>query len=169
MKTTIIAGFPGVGKTYAAKHIHDYPEFEKMHVVDLESSEYGWIYDENGQKIRNPEWPKNYVDAIIEQYVLSSNLHHQVRGKKRYILISTHQEVLESLAKIDGIDLIIFKPKTKKVAMQRYVERGSSKEFIKSIDENWDKYMKSLDCVAREFDNIHLYISDEPLLEFLTV
>lgn len=38
METLIIRGYPGIGKSYVGKR-YDY-------IVDLESSDYKWIYDD---------------------------------------------------------------------------------------------------------------------------
>lgn len=68
-KVTIIAGFAGIGKTTLAN--------KYKNVIDLESSYYKWdntgitnisIEKSKGMKnrIKNPNWPQNYYDAIKE-------------------------------------------------------------------------------------------------------
>ena len=50
MRTKIISGFPGIGKSY----------YHKLHpetTLDSDSSEFSWIINEFGDKIRNPEFP----------------------------------------------------------------------------------------------------------------
>ena len=75
----VIAGFPGVGKSTAAK-LH--PDI----FIDLESSDYHWIKDKNGNNVCDPDWPMNYVAKIIALM--------NVESSHKYILISTHNEVL---------------------------------------------------------------------------
>ena len=55
--TTIVSGFPGVGKSFIAK------KFPIM-VRDLDSSTFHWKVDDNGNKIENPSWPASYINAI---------------------------------------------------------------------------------------------------------
>ena len=63
--TKVISGFPAIGKSFLAS------KFRTM-VRDLESSDYHWMKNSNdefilndaGQKIPNPDWPKNYIEAI---------------------------------------------------------------------------------------------------------
>lgn len=66
MKTLIIRGYPGVGKTYVGKKYNN--------IVDLESSDYKWIYDDRVKNMEkelrksttykklNPKWPSNYIE-----------------------------------------------------------------------------------------------------------
>ena len=68
METLIIRGYPGIGKSYVGKR-YDY-------IVDLESSDYKWIYDDKSinmnkelrkttpYKQLNPEYPNNYINKI---------------------------------------------------------------------------------------------------------
>lgn len=130
----VIAGFPGVGKSTAA-------EDEPLFFEDMESSEFHWInhVDDEGNitKVKNEEWPKNYVDAIIEKYKFSS---------KSYLLISTHNEVLEML-KLRGVRFIVVVPESKEATIKTYHNRGNDEKFITSMSRNWDKYMDDIDSL----------------------
>ena len=126
----IIAGFPGVGKSTAAKN-------KDWMFLDMESSDYHWVIDDDGNKTCNPEWPINYVDAIIE--AAHDNMSPQI-----YILISTHNEVLAELDK-RHIYYNAVLPKSKDIYLQRYRERGNTEEFIEKLDANFDTFIKSVE------------------------
>jgi hypothetical protein len=76
----IICGFPAIGKTTFSN--------QRLDTLDLDSSQFNWIVDGNAERVRNPHFPKNYIDAVIQ------NL-----GKFKYILISTHYLVRDELNK----------------------------------------------------------------------
>lgn len=126
----IIAGFPGVGKSTAANNKH-------WIFVDMESSDYHWCYDGSGNKLCHPEWPINYVDAIMEAA-------RDMMQPQLYILISTHNEVLTELDR-RGIYYNAVLPKSKDIYLQRYRERGNSEEFIAKLDSNFDSFIKSVE------------------------
>lgn len=126
----IIAGFPGVGKSTAAKN-------KDWMFLDIESSDYHWVVDGEGNKVCHPEWPINYVDAIMEAA--------KDMGKPQlYILISTHNEVLTELDK-RGIYYNAVLPRSKDIYLQRYRERGNTEEFITKLDVNFDTFIKSVE------------------------
>ena len=80
MKTFIICGFPAIGKTTFST--------QRIDVLDLDSSQFNWITANNAERKRNPNFPKNYIDALEETI-----------GKFKYILISTHYVVRDELLK----------------------------------------------------------------------
>ena len=69
MDTKIYSIFPACGKTWLYEHQDDY----NLKILDSDSSKFSWLYvsvDENGnpirgvRKIRNPEFPTNYIQHI---------------------------------------------------------------------------------------------------------
>lgn len=137
MKTTIISGFPGIGKT-SARHVAS-----GLHVVilDMESTPYAWVYDYfdlDEPRKRNPNFPKNYVDAL-ELFVK--------KGDYTYILISSHEEVRSELRK-RGIKYLIVAPKNtaemKNEYCKRYLRRGSDIGLISKIYREWDEMFESI-------------------------
>lgn len=124
MRTRIIAAFPGTGKSmYHQKH--------PLTTLDSDSSELSWVEDEEGSKIRNPEFPNNYIQHIKDNI-----------GKYEFIFVSTHQEVITAL-----LDACIFfyavypDDRRKEEFLERYRARGSSEGFITLVDTNWDKWL----------------------------
>lgn len=93
MKTIVIAGFPCIGKSYAAKRLQE----NGILAVDLESSIFHWNRFDD-LVVPNPTFPHNYIEAI-------SN----VIGKVSYVFLSTHEEVVNALIS-NGIDFKIVVP-----------------------------------------------------------
>lgn len=134
MRKIIIAGFPGVGKSTAAK-------IDPQIVADMESSDFHWIIDPEGKKNLHPAWPDNYVKAIEMMAKETDGLENY--RDLLYICCSTHKDVIKRLIE-DRFAVIIVAPKDKQTYLNRYMARGSSEEFVKSMDENWDSYMEDI-------------------------
>lgn len=153
IKGHIICGFPGVGKSAAARMCRD--------IQDIESTEFHWPTDwENinePEKMRyeeNPNWVSDYVDHIADmasQYGYSYNL------------ISCHEKVREEMD-ARSIPYIIVVPSKdlKDEYLARYLKRGDSFNFINQIDTHWDEWLSEIDECG--MPTIHLkagqYISD---------
>ena len=150
----IISGYPGVGKSYLTKYIQIMTSIggvPGLQISDSDSSHYSWTTDENGNKIRNPEFPKNYIQHIKDLMKTS-----------QIIFVSTHKQVRDAMDEA-GIDYYIVYPGKdfpKSEYMERLRERGSSEDFIKVQDENWDKWIDDLDNdqvhIGYSLDNKHI-------------
>ena len=136
--TTIISGFPSIGKTTNAKL---FPTIFR----DLESSDYHWIKvvemrsETTGkEKIPNPEWPNNYIDAI--KALDKSGMYHNV-------MVSSHEDIREAMVKAGIKYTNIYPedtPEMKKIILERVKKRGSSQEFIDMLDAKYSEYVKSM-------------------------
>lgn len=129
-KTNIFAGFPGVGKSELIKM------YGADRVSDSDSSEFSWIYNEDGTKEgRNPDFPNNYIEHI-----------RSLIGEKEVILVSTHKDVLNALSQA-GIPFTIVYPSRslKSVYMGRYEQRGSDAGFLAALDTNWDSFIDDIE------------------------
>lgn len=128
MKTVIISAFPGMGKTYY------YNNANGVAVSDSDSSKFSWIYNEDGTKERNPEFPKNYIEHIKD-----------LVGKVDFIFVSTHEEVRNALIE-NCIPFILTFPFAglKDGYMSRYKDRESDEKFISLLDENFEKWCDDL-------------------------
>jgi hypothetical protein len=82
-------------------------------------------------KVRNPDFPKNYVEHIKENI-----------GKVDYIFVSTHEEVRKALTEA-GIDFIIVFPEQSLRAewVGRCFIRGSGEQFCQLIADQWDDWI----------------------------
>lgn len=126
-ETQVIAGFPGIGKSYYKKKMKD------SNVLDSDSSKFSW--DKKDKSKRNPDFPKNYIEHI------KSNI-----GKVDVILVSTHDEVREELEKNDIKYTLVYPDASlKDEYVERYKDRGSDDKFIKFISDGWDKMIKNLE------------------------
>ena len=136
MKTTIICGFPGIGKTTCRY------KYNNPNVLDMESSAYSWIFetfDSNRCPKRNPEFPNNYVDSL-ELFAKKSGY--------EYIFVSCHEEVREEMRN-RGIKYIIVAPKNtpeiKNEYCKRYLKRGSDIDLINKVYQDWDYMIESIE------------------------
>lgn len=158
-KTKIIAGFPGVGKSYATEN------FEYGEVLDLESSDFGWIHHEDGTKSRNPDFAKEYTEELL--YRLST-------GKYKYIFISTHNETLNDIGKRIGYHNInILAPKAgddivKNDFLERYRKRGNTADFIDNVFyKNWDNFLADLKELTYNGVNLYELEVGQTVLDFI--
>lgn len=130
----VIAGFPGVGKTYLSRIRED------LVILDSDSSSYSWL----SPGVRNPDFPDNYIDHIEESL-----------DKADVILTSTHEVVREALDYYE-IDFYLVYPNIDLLHeyIRRYIRRGSDESFVKLMQEKWDvfinecKYFES-DCCTK--------------------
>ena len=128
---TVISAMPAIGKSfYALNH----PTIFR----DLESSEYHWIIDENGNKQEHPNWPQNYIEAI-------KNL--EKSGMYLAIFVSSHELIREEMAKagIRYANLCVEKTdEMRQELLTRCVNRKSPAKFINNYNENFYNYIDSM-------------------------
>ncbi|AFN39475.1 hypothetical protein F485_gp113 [Aeromonas phage CC2] len=141
MKTKVICGFPGAGKSTVVK----YNKFPQYNVVYLDSS-----------KFKN-DWPNEYLKEI-ESHVES--------GAFDFVMISTHTEVVQFVVRM-GYDVELVYPQKpvyennqwyqdkqrsdiKEMFLTRYQERGDSPEFIEFISDNFWTFVDGLSGVVGE-------------------
>jgi hypothetical protein len=115
---------PGVGKTTYHKNN---PET----TLDSDSSGFSWVVNENGEKVRNSEFPQNYINHIKENI-----------GKYKYIFVSSHKEVRDALLDNCLYFYLVYPTNSRKEEfIQRYRDRGNDKNFIKLVKTNWEEWM----------------------------
>jgi len=126
-RTRIVAAFPGTGKSY---YHNEHPDT----TLDSDSSNFSWIM-RDGEKIRNPDFPHNYIQHIKDNI-----------GKYDFIFVSSHSEVRNAL-KDNCIFFYLVYPEynCKDMYLLRYEQRGNTPEFIKLIDENWECWLRQCD------------------------
>jgi hypothetical protein len=147
IRTKIISAFPGTGKT------HFYLRHQETS-LDSDSSNFSWITDESGNKVRNPEFPKNYVQHIKENI-----------GKYRYILISSHKEIRDALLDECIFFYLVCPDITRKEEfIERYKERGNDENFIQLLEKNWDDWINEVRFLPNGCQKINMmlpYLEDE--------
>ena len=135
-KTIIVAGFPGVGKTAASK--------DDLSIADSDSS--SWSKDSS-------VWPDNYLDHIERVYE---------EAAMRFVLTSTHREVIEGLvSRRIPFHVVVPTRELKTVYLERYRQRGSPPEFIKLMDDKWGSFIDDIEAFAypRDGDRPGLLLS----------
>lgn len=118
--------FPLCGKTYSVEKL-------KLNAYDSDSSKFSWVIKDN-EKIRNPEFPKNYINHIKD-----------VLDKYDYVFVSTHKEVRDALDK-NNIPFALVYPEKECLNewLKRYDNRsynGFTKQVLK---DNWDLWQREL-------------------------
>lgn len=141
--TVVMAGFPGVGKTYFTKAIENRDEskltstnISTLNVLDLDSSDFS----------KSRDFPTNYINEI------KKNL-----GKYDIIFVSTHKNFLDSLSFEDIIVSVVYPRKEiKEYYIDRYKFRKSSNTFIKFMDDNWDNFIDDLSSIKYKYFYKHI-------------
>lgn len=127
IRTKIISAFPGCGKSHFFNN-------NKQICLDSDSSNFSWILSSSGVKERNPAFPRNYIEHIKENI-----------GKYEYIFISSHEEVRNALLNECLFFYLVYPSyEMKDSFIKRYIERGSSKEFISLLAKNWHDWLTAI-------------------------
>lgn len=141
MKTKIISGFPGIGKSHLGQDIGN-----EIKVLDLESSNF------KGEN----RW-EDYKKEIKNQL-----------GKVDVLFVSSHKETRKILSEL-GVSFYLVYPdrSLKDEYLRRYRERGSSEKFIKMMDKNFDLFIDSIENEEVRCAKIKLTGEDEYLDSFV--
>lgn len=143
MKTAVVSAFPACGKSYAFTHYSD-----EYSILDSDSSEFSWIKAEDGSdtKIRNPEFPANYIKHIRDNI-----------GKVDFIFVSSHLVVRKALEDA-GIEYCTVYPHQdlKNEWVGRMYLRGDNDSAINFIAENFDDFVGRISDEPHGFDVIRL-------------
>lgn len=129
--TIIISAFPGCGKSEATAMHKTSGEIW----LDSDSSKFHWIYNQDGSKLPNPQFPQNYLKHI-----------QNFSGYADVIFVSTHKEILELLCD-NNIPFVLVRPYRviKDAYIRRYKERGNDDSFINLMNTKWDQFMDDMD------------------------
>lgn len=154
----IISGFAGIGKTTFAKN---HPDIS----IDLESSNYKWIFDESIRninteerkglcdKVFNPKWPLNYINAIKD-----------ANKKYDFVFISIDEDVRDIL-RDENIRYFVAFPMIdcKNEYIERYRLRKNGENFINLLESRYEEWIT--DLMNNEKNQIRLnkgeYISNK--------
>ncbi len=108
--------------------------------VDLDSSAYTHCWGEYGERVRNPNFPKNYIEHIKEKM-------HTVP----VICVSIHREIIEYLVNENMVFTVVYPNKSlKEQYIERCISRGSPRALIRAINDNWDVWIKNLETLPCE-------------------
>ena len=123
IKTIVVSGFPGVGKSYYVNYGEGNDYMPQGFAIDSDSSTFN-----------KSNFPKNYIEHIKKNI-----------GKVKIIFVSSHKEVRDALVK-NNIDFTLAYPNIdlKNEYIKRYKKRGSDDGFINFISDNWDEFISDL-------------------------
>lgn len=124
----LIAAFPATGKSFYAQ---SHPVLNR--VADSDSSLYSWIVQQDGSKVRNPDWPHNYLRHIKDE--LSTG---------RTVLVSTHAEIRELLQDELPFTLVYPKESCRVEYLVRMARRDSPLPLIELVDKNWYAWIEEM-------------------------
>lgn len=128
----IVSAFPCTGKSTFCKDTGDF-----IKACDSDSSEFSWMIDENGARVRNPEFPKNYIKHIKE-----------CMKEYNVIFVSSHDVVRKALRRHRIKYTLMYpdnNPDMFKEYVKRAIDRGSSETFVYNLCKHWDDWIKSCD------------------------
>lgn len=129
MTTKVVSAFPGTGKSYFVRH-----QKSGQAAIDLDSNSFTAGHTPDG-KVRNPDFPRNYLTAI-EAHI----------GKCSILFVSPHIAVLSALRKSGIAVTLIYPDRTlKSEYMQRFKQRGSPESFVQLLDTYWDDFLEQLE------------------------
>lgn len=142
----IISAFPAIGKTYAYNRMKN---IKGLKVFDSDSSRFSWLYRKDEEyemknrgkddyierkiKVRNPQFPNNYIAHIKENI-----------DPATYMFVSSHKTVREALQE-NGIPYTLVYPRRDMLCefIGRCFLRGNDEWFIKNLIGNWDVWIDS--------------------------
>lgn len=128
MRTKIISGFPGIGKTTFYQNTAE-------PTLDSDSSNFSLITTPTGQIIDNPSFPSNYV-LNIKQNI----------GLHKYLLVSSHKEIRDAMLDNCIFHYLIYPDKSrKKEFIENFKKRGNRETFINKISDNWDNWIDDME------------------------
>lgn len=145
-KTIIVSAFPGCGKSFATQNFS-----EKFKMTDSDSSSFSWVNLIDGKRMRNPEFPANYIEHIKDCI-----------GQYDIIFVSSHDTVRDALEEAGLFYFLIYPdPNLIDVWMKRFVDRGNDNDFVTFISDNWDNFITAIEDryekdSGHKFENIML-------------
>ena len=133
----VISAFPGTGKSWMT-NVGTVPGITDPAISDSDSSSFSWIVDEDGNKVRNPEFPDNYIKHI-----------KSIRDTTDIIFVSSHEIVRDALIE-NGIDFYIIIPhkNRKEEFIELYKQRGNTTEFVETLSKKWDEWLDEIEKFA---------------------
>lgn len=136
-KAIVIAGFPGIGKSFLFKH-------KNIKAADSDSSLFSWV-TVDGVRKRNPDFPKNYIEHI-----------QKASRKNDVVLVSTHADVRKALDAAGICYALVYPEQScKQEYIDRYVGRDSPETFCKMMSEKFNDFVA--ECMDHSSPEAHHY------------
>lgn len=145
----VIAGFPGVGKTYAAQHAEEWG----MKIVEIDASTFLWSSGENGKLQKNDQYPENYYEEVMKYLTAGQSVD--------VILVDAHSAIQKALLK-HHVHFITVYPRAecKEEYLRRYIRSGKPFPFVDTISGSWDSLIHDAKDRARSGQEVIFLGSD---------
>ena len=188
MKTKILSVFPACGKTWVYEHqkelgisvldsnssefswmyrkrtpeeIEELKEYWEQNFKNFMTWEkYANMIKDDEIRVRNPEFPDNYIEYIKDQLEFD---------KYDYIFVSSHESVRKALNE-EGIDFIIVFPKRK--LKNEWINRCYLRENngfpLSVLVDNWDKWIDQMYLEIRSGHRYKILKSNQYLSDILS-
>ena len=188
MKTKLLSVFPACGKTWIYEHqkelgisvldsdssqfswmyrkrtpeeIEELKEYWEQNFKNFMTWEkYANMIKDDEIRVRNPEFPDNYIEYIKEQLEFD---------KYDYIFVSSHESVRKALNE-EGIDFIIVFPKRK--LKNEWINRCYLRENngfpLSVLVDNWDKWIDQMYLEIRSGHRYKILKSNQYLSDALS-
>lgn len=128
MSGIIISTFPGVYKRYISDKVYKY--------IDLNSRDFHWMKNQDGEKVNNPDFPENYINCILENLEKQDMVFVPLADMKtlddaglRYLLVYPSKSI-----KTDWLENI-----------KSWIVSDSAKMLVDELDKNWNKIIKNIE------------------------
>lgn len=131
--TLVVSAFPACGKSYFCQHS------DGLVVLDSDSSQYSWSIGADGKKVRNPDFPSNYIKHIKDNI-----------GMADFILVSSHKAVRDAMREA-GIKYLLVYPSKELLEeyTMRCTKRGNNGFPIQVLIDNWDTWISQCEDEAK--------------------
>lgn len=141
--TEIVLAYAGTGKTYCGK-------MQPRRFLDLPCMPYQYFLEDSSSEFENeamkgvfsaeyvnPEYPENYVDALME---------HRESGVYDYVLAPSDPWISRWL-QIYEVPFILVYPKRELVDEYawRYINRGNGDRFLNAFIGSWDCFLEEME------------------------
>lgn len=137
--TIVISAFPATGKTTICRHGGGRlgsAYVEGIVMLDSDSSKYGWFDDGLGNKVRDPDFPANYIEHIKSAI-----------GRVDVIFVSSHLQVREALEAAGIRYYTVYPAKGMRAEwVGRSYLRGDPPQMTKFIADNFDEFVEDIDA-----------------------
>ena len=154
MKTLVISAFPACGKSYATDKLIK----KGYKVLDSDSRQFSQIKDINGNKVRNPNFIKDYIKHIKDNISLVD-----------IIFVSSHKDVRQALKDEDiNYAMVIPRITCKNSWIGRCWLRGNDNNFIKLLNDNWENWLLEI-INEKPFDMICYLDDNEYIMDIINV
>ena len=91
------------------------------------------------------QWVDLESTPFKKNWLLYAEVAKHMSDNGYVVMVSTHEEMLNALEQIETNYVVVIPPITDKATyLHRYSMRGNTYDFIRLLDENWDKWINAI-------------------------